>query len=259
RLELLAPRGANPVRDWRLELFDLALRSPPGQLAPLRQRSAFLARRLGLAACACAGVALVGALGAAAGRWQGALDAQVQREQVQRELAKIGAEIDQAQRSVADQGVPAPLLRRALGLEDRELAQAPSLTDAMAAVSGVLGRQPQWRLARFDWRLLASGEPACAAGASASASANASANASAAGQRAEIKLELAPQPSLSMREFAQTQTQLSSDLARLDGIALLQDPSRQAADKALSSEATAAGEAAVWCLSRNTVGAGAFP
>ena len=166
RLDLIASPGAwasRPPGDWRFLLFELALRSPPGQLAPIGLRSAYLSRRLNRLAYGTAAASLVLALGAASGEWERGLHARQLRDRYAREVGSLRAERVRTESAIASFGAEPDQLRAALNLDAREVVAVPALAQAMRTASGVVARQPGLRVERMNWRLLLPSESACAA------------------------------------------------------------------------------------------------
>lgn len=253
RLELVAPpapwQSAAPP-DWQLALFDLALKSPRGQLAPLQQRSAFLGQRLNRTACGGAALVFGVTLWAVSSQLQGAVDAQRKRDQTLTQLQQRHGELAQTEQGIKRWGVTPEVLRLAVNLDAQEVAMAPAIGDAMASIAGIVSDNAPMRVRRFDWHLLSGSDLACASASAAglfgSVPAAKTEAASELAPKVELKLELALDGDATPQANARLLSKISQALSRLPEAKLLLDPARDHAMQALSSDS--ATQAATWCL-----------
>ncbi len=248
-LDLLAapaPWQGLAATDWQGVLFDLALQSPVGQLAPLRQRSAFVGQRLGRA-CWAATLLCLGLTGWAANRQaQAALQAQTERAQMLSQVQQVQAGLTQSEPALQQARVSPQALRQAMSAYQQELAGEPSLAQAMRRVAQVVSRTATLRAHGFEWRHLSKGDAACAGAAALSGAAAQRAGANAQAMAVELRLELAPQGEATPQEQRQTLAEISHQLSQLPEVQLLLDPLRERRLQALSNAGER--ESLRWCL-----------
>jgi hypothetical protein len=247
--------------DWRTLLFDLALTSPPGQLAPPGLRAEFLARRLRRTAYALSAATVVLALWLVNAPLRDGLQAQRQQAQALTELAQ-GAKAQAAiEQDMHRFGVAPALLRRAIRLDEDEVNSVPQLPEAMARVSAVLGHGGPYHVSRLEWRLLPVREPACVKAAQAAGVALPAKDAApaASGHRAELEVTLQAEPEGSGLSESGKLRDVSAALTQWPGATLWLDPTRQVASAALSSAAPLGSTARTWCLSLSQATARSAP
>ncbi len=248
------PWGSQVPADWRFPLFDLALKSPPGQLAPSRLRATYLAQRLGLAALGAGAICLGAAAWAASGHVFGAIQAQQAQAQTRQQLQQVSDELGRTEQAIARYGVAPDLVRQAVTLDVKEVAQAPVLSDALYPVAALVGRNPDHRLTRLDWRVVSGSEPVCVKtpgqAESTAATPGVEAVAGSPAHRVELQLELQLAQGTGPRERARVLSEFSVGLARTPGVSVLLDPAKVLAHAALSSaQQTGAIQSYTWCLS----------
>ncbi len=256
RLDLIAPPapwGKLPASDWLFALFDLALTSPAGQMAPLSRRTQYVANRM--RAPAYAGAALCLALGllAAADNLRNGVADYSKRSQIQDHAQLLTTQLAAAEQQMAGFGVPAELVRSAVALDQAEVESAPSLALQMQQIAQVIGQHDATRLERFDWRILSAGQAACTRGGATTASpAEPAAPDPAAKRLVEVSLELILAANQGERARFQTIVNLSSLMRKINGATLLQDPARELGQEVLSGgvarQQEGSAKALVWCL-----------
>ena len=253
RLSLVSLRGKDSAQaDWRLALFDIALKSPAGQVAPLLRRSGYLSARVRKAAQAAvlmliaAGVVVAGVnafsiVGLLAKKHEQTLSS----EQINARIVTIDAQINHL--NVAPDEV-----RRAVALYNKEIASVPPLTQHLQFVAGLLASDPNLRLRDLAWRMLPPAEQPCAAaGAAPLATAGDSAPAAtdADARKIETSFELAIPGGYGPRLRALTLRNISSRLIDTPGVTLLRDASKDFAGGSLQggSEGPESGKL-LWCV-----------
>ena len=248
---LLPPSWIEPPPDWRMLLFDLALTSPPGQLAPIGLRSEFLARRLRRAALGLSAAGLALTLWGVSAPLRAGLQAQGQRTLALAELRQGATAQAAIEQDIQSFGVAPALLRRAIRLDEEEVNSAPLLAESLAQLATSLGRSGPYRVGRLDWRLLAGREPACVKAAQAAGNAALGSNAppTTDEHRAELELTLQAEPDSSGRAKAQKLLKVSTSLAQWPGATLWLDPAQRAATDVLSSATPVEPLPPTWCLS----------
>ncbi|MBA3058553.1 MAG: hypothetical protein KJ614_03860 [Gammaproteobacteria bacterium] len=257
QLPLVAPpapwTSAAPL-DWRFALFDLALTSPVGQLAPLSRRTSYIATRLRLPAYAVAGISLGLALWASAGNLREIMTSHNSRNQTDQRTQQLEQQLNEVAQKMAGFGVPPELVHQAAKLDREELASAPSLATQMQQIAQVLVQRPELRVSQFEWRILQPEQAVCTRGAPApAASAEMPTTEPATPTRqVEISFDISLPQSQPARARSQSVRNLSALLAKIPGVTLIQDPAKALAQATLSGGGSArpqAEQALSWCLS----------
>ncbi len=238
---------------WLFVLFDKLLTSPVGQLAPLPRRYAFIAHQVRPLAYGAAALGLGAALWAGAANWSVSTAYRIESVQIQRHVQALQAQQSQLEQRVAAFGVPAPLVRQVVALEQQQLRGAPSLAAQMGQLADVISHHEKARLSQFKWRILAPGQPACiqpsATPASPPEAPEPNVQASAP-LRAEISLTLLLPDDLLEKDRAELLTALSVQLKQLKGVAVLDSPSALQGQTVLSNlnNQSLKNSAPAWCL-----------
>lgn len=260
RLEVITPPASwNPAQtDWRLRLFELAIRKQPfGQLAPVARRTLYLSERLRKGTLLAAALSLVAGVAATGTNLQSIFSIEHDKQ-----LDQAAAQSLNAQLAIVDQRIaaigPAPdLMRRAVELNERELESAPALDQQLHQLGKVLEGEGQTRVSALEWHLLAADAKPCAKQMQAApdatppADAPADADATQAAQRkVELLYETVFPADITLRAKAQTLRTISARLAQLPGAALIQDPAKELAKGALrgGEQASESERSASWCL-----------
>lgn len=274
-----------PPANWRPALFDMALRMPFGQVAPVTRRTRFLAARLRTGALA-ASVAVVATSMLVAGMNLMTISDTVRdQEQTESTLKQINVQSAEVERRIAAFGIAPERMRRVIEFNDREIASAPSLASHLQLVAAALndGRGTHTadpstpstaiQLGDLDWRLANAGETLCATtgtgtgtptgaatgGTSVATPAlsrnNPSGNAQSvtdhnAPRRVELNFSLTLPGIVDARERSQALRAISTRLAQIDGAVLMHDPVVDLAQGALhGSSAADVTKKYAWCMS----------
>lgn len=241
--------------DFKFVLFELALKSPPGQLAPLSRRTGHVAAGLSrlsyAASAASAGLVCWALFGAYA---QLRLDG-VDLQQNRGASAQLGQQLTGLDKELAAYPVPVGLVKSALRLERDEILSAPSMPRQLQALATVLAVNPAVRLSRLSWAVESAQTPPCAANTQAgltpapAPAANSDALPVLPGSRISFDLQLPPGMDVRAR------TALLGDLAQgftgLAGLTLLQNPALTQAPESISGgskEQPTEPSAYSWCL-----------
>lgn len=251
RLVRLQRWQAAPPGDWHFPLFDLAMRSPAGQLAPLVRRVEFLSTRLSKAALVLAAVVAVAGLGAAGNNLTSILGMLGERSAVAASIRENNDRIAKVEVDIGRFGVAPDTVRRAVGLHDEEIASIPAMDQQLRLITSALAGDPNLRLADLQWRLLAPGATPCGASATPSEGAAGSGAALLGGEQRKVELsfELAVPNTYGPRDRAQTLRTVSGHLAGVEGLTLWQDANKDLASGSLRG-GTVVGAATklTWCL-----------
>ena len=246
----------NPPEDWRFPLFDLALKSPPGQVAPLERRVEYLSGRLSKVAFVLSVV--IGIVGVAAAS-SNLLSIFV----TIKESSRISGAVEELNRQVADLeqkisalGAEPATVRRAIALRDKEIANAPSMATHFKIIGEVLARDSGLRLRELKWNLLVPGsQPCLRVGESVptptSAEPTAPENVD---QKVEVRFELAVPSTYGPRDRALALRAISGGLTSVQAITLLQDANKDLASASLRGGSGLGNEKKpVWCMTISNV------
>ncbi|MDP2369747.1 hypothetical protein [Rhodoferax sp.] len=268
QLELLAlppPWSVSQPDDWRFALFDLAIKSPPGQLAPLARRAEFVASQWRQLAYG-ASVLVVGlSVWVASDNLRAIAASEAGRTQAQADLQGLTVQLTEAEQRMKGFGVAADVVHRAVTLDREEILSAPALAGPLHQLGAIVGRHEAVRLGQLSWRLLPPGRPACAGGApnptGAAEPTAADGAAVVPARRVELSFDITPPEAQRATTRAQMVSSLSSALGKLDGVSLVRDPAKEMPQAALSGGAsnTDVDKPLSWCLSLPGVLAPATP
>ena len=253
RLDLLPPPAwpHKPPSDWRFLLFDLALRSPQGQLAPIGLRSGYLSQRLNRYAYGAAAAGLAVTLGAVSAEWERGVQARQQRDRQVDELKSLRAESARKEQDISSFAVEPNQLRSALNLDAQEVVAVPGLKQAMRTAAAGITHSPELRVVRMNWRVLLPSEPACAVPLAAPPTEAGLAQPMAAPhtllRRAELKLEVTLDPDTAPHGRARSLAEVSQRLSGGTGVSLLLDPVQHMAQQTLSNSESGTASAS-WCM-----------
>jgi hypothetical protein len=252
-LDLLLPPppwGDKPPGNWLFALFDLALKSPVGQLAPLSRRTQYVATQLRQAAYIGAAISLGVSLWAAGDNLRYIVAGQVSHSQIQANAQALAVKMGETDQKMVGFGVAAETVRAAVALDRDEVSTAPSLALQLHQLGSVIGQHEAVRLGQLAWTVLPPGRPACGGGAAGVPGAPAGAEAPASQRVVEVSFDLTLPEDLREKARAQTVISVSAGLAKVDGANLIRDPAKGLDKAALSGGGTRAGtdKALSWCL-----------
>lgn len=245
--------------DFKFALFELALKSPPGQLAPLSRRTGHVAAGLSQLSYAASAVtaslvcwALFGAYG----------QLRLDRSDLQQSRAassRLGQQLAGLERDLAAYPVSVGLVKSALRLERDEILSAPSMPKQLQALATVLAANPALRLSRLSWAVESAQAPPCAANTEAGrAPAPAPALAPTANSEAlpslpssRISFDLQLPPGMGVKARGALLGDLAQGFTGLAGLTLLQNPALTQAPESISGgskEQPTEPSAYSWCL-----------
>ena len=242
---------ATPPGDWRFPLFDLALKSPSGQVAPLARRAEFLAARLGKASLVLAAVIILAGIAGAGNNLWSLFSMLNESRQVDASLQQINARIAEVELDIGKFGVAPETVRRAVALHDEELVSAPAIEPHMRLIANVMASDPNLRLKDLQWQLLAPGVLPCNATAAPDPAATGAPSPEAGSEQRKVELgfELAVPVSYGPRDRAQTLRNISGQLEGLAGVTLWQDANKDLASGSLrGGSGLGAATKLFWCM-----------
>ena len=250
------PSGKSKVGtdNWRPDLFEMVIKSPSGQLAPMSNRTAFVASRwqrgafiIGALSFGLA-VAFAGSILLAITDDRAALT--LKQSNVQRQQTDLGS----LERQIAAIGINPEWVHQAVNLDQQEILAAPSLVKHLVMVADLLAKQDNLRLERFDWRITQPERVSCAGKPVASnvpGAAPEPGKAPGASMMVELTLQIALPEGQSDKGRRQTMTAIASAIGQLEGVSVWLDPAREIDQTPLRGGGTAQGAAekqAAWCI-----------
>jgi hypothetical protein len=247
-----APHRIDAEGGWRNALFDQACKSPPGQLAPLPLRAAYLTQlvhrgaRYAMVAC------LVAAVVIASGSVVSNVGDRGLQAGLKSTAGQLAEQTAQLEASIASFGVSPELLRKVLTLDAEEIVNAPDMQQQLVAVSRAVSSVPGARVVSLQWQVLGAQAPSCTQeSAAATPEAAASDPAPQSTHKVELKMAFALADGAGPRLQFQQVTQMTSQLKSIAGITVAQDPARSLSEGDLASASAGQGEAQrafTWCL-----------
>ena len=248
-LPLPAPWATSPPADWRFALFDLALTSPSGQLAPLARRATYVAARLRQPAYVAMGLVFCLAAWVSMNNLRDIMTLRASQNQLEGNVQNLTSQLVEVKRKMDGFSVPADLVRQAVLLQQIEISSAPSFAAHLQQLGQAIGQQDSVRLTQLEWRVVPVGQPVCARAAGGTPP-PAPANAVEPKRMVEISFDTTLSPDLSARARTQSIAALSALLSRFEGVTLIQNPAKSLAQAALSggSASPVTETTLLWCL-----------
>jgi hypothetical protein len=242
--------------DFRFALFELALQSPPGQLAPLSRRTEHLASELNKLSFAIAAATVGIALWILISSFDRARNDRTAITASQNTLAELRIKMAVTDKSIAAFPVSSELVKNSLSLERDELLAAPSMPKQLTLISLALAADPSLRLGRLDWAIETPLSPACptdAPGATAVApTPTVTASDAAPGALgSQVSFDVLMPPSLIGKARTSAIASLSERLAKIPGVTLQQDPARLQTASSLAGGSKQVGtesSTVSWCM-----------
>ncbi|MBK9625702.1 MAG: hypothetical protein IPO38_14735 [Rhodocyclaceae bacterium] len=253
RLKLVGlPRlNANPPEDWRFPLFDLALRSPAGQVAPLERRIEYLSTRLGKTALILAVAIAVAGLAAIGSNLLRIVDISGESHTVTKATDEVNSKIAGVDAEIGRFGVAPDTVRGAAALDEEEIASVPGLDQHLRLIASALAGDPNLRLTELQWRLLAPGIVPCGTGAPPAELAMRDETVAPQGdqRKVEVSFDLAVPKNYGPRDRAQALRMVSKALSAIEGLMLWQDANKDVASGSLQGGGAAGSSTKLsWCL-----------
>ena len=246
------------------QLFDLACRSPAGQLAPPRLRARFVADRLRKVSYVAAAASLAAGLWMSADNAKTALADRSAQLLVQNRIQAAQGQVEQLEAGLSRVGVSPALVLAATALDRDEIGAVRPMTADMQRIGEIVGRQPALRLARLSWAMTEPGRPVCA-GENAPPE-SAAVTPPAAGETApparmvEIQFEAVLPDRQKETERARLTGALSAELAQMQGATLVRNPVEEMAQAVLSGGDRLANDSRrSWCVALPASGTAAAP
>ena len=228
-----APWNKAQVLDWNHVLFDMAVKNPPGQLAPVPYRATYLARKWAQAAQVAGALCIAATLWEVSGSVSAALQAHSARSAMQVDMDRTAAKVASTDSAILVFGVTPELVRKAVELDDKEISSAPSMQDDLVRLSHVIGGVQGVQLKSLQWQVLGASEKACADTGAASGSAEPAAGA-ASERKVELRFTMLVPEGAGPRLLAQQAAEISRQLA-LNNVRLLKNPVRTLRQSAITA------------------------
>lgn len=248
----LPQKGAAVVSDWRHALFDLVLKSPVGQVAPLARRVGFLSAKLSRIARYLALLIFIVGLFAASSNLLSIYRKVEQRLAVAEQIEDLDQQIDGLNAHIASYGVSPDIVRKAMALAENEIDSAPDIEPYLRMVSQTIARDPNLRIKELQWRLIAPGVEPCVASLAQGGATGSGGEAKTPGsdvRRVELGFELGIPESYGPRDRALTLRAVSGAVATVEGVTVLLDANKEQASGSLRGGSIVSGATQLkWCL-----------
>ncbi len=213
--------------DWRFPLFDLCVKSPAGQVAPLKRRADYLSARLSKVAVALAVAILVTGIAAAGKNLWSMFDILNQGRAMEDSVQQLNARIAGVQQNINQFGADPESVRRAVAMDEEEIRSIPSMEEHLRLVVNVLESDPNLRVTDLQWRLLTAAALPCALTIVADqAEASGEAPPISDQHKVELNIQLALPSTYGPRDRALALRTISKGLARIEGLRLWQDATK---------------------------------
>lgn len=241
-----------PLQDCRPMLFDLACKSPAGQLAPISYRSTYLARQVGRAAWVAGALCLVAAIWAASGNVSSLIQDQSTRAQLQANLEQTTSKIADVDLALQTFGVSPETLRQALSLDTEEIVTAPDMEADLRNLAHIVSSVNGARVKSLEWKILPVNDIACSkvgVAAPAPAPVDATGQEIAPTRKVELQLTVTLAPGVGPRLKLQQATNISKQLSLLAGVIVVDDAARRLREGDISAgnAQTESDQELAWC------------
>lgn len=242
--------------DFKFALFDLAIQSPPGQLAPLSRRTAHVAAAVGRLAYTMAAATICLALWNLLASYERIQDARTLIARSQSALTELGRKLTLVEKSIVAYPVTSELVKNTIRLEREELLSAPPLPKQLASITAALAADPSLRLGRLDWSIQSPLAPSCptdtAIAPATAAPPSATASETAAGASgSRMSFDVLIPPALTGKARTSVIAAVSERLAKIPGVTLQLDPAKLQPASSLAGGSRQAGKdpaLVAWCL-----------
>ncbi len=259
---VVPPAKHHPSADggWRNALFDLACKAPPGQLAPLAMRAAYLTQQVHKGARVAMVACIVAAVVVASGSVVSHFGDRGLQAGLRSSATQLTAQTAQLETSLASFGVAPELLRKVLTLDADEIASAPDLQQQLVAISRAVSSVPSARVLSLQWQVVGAQTAPCALEAAAAA-VTPTETAPEPARKVELKMAFALAAGTGPRLQLEQVSQMTQQFKAIQGVSVLQDPTRALREGDLESVGSGQGETQrqfAWCLvlpGSTTVGA----
>jgi hypothetical protein len=239
----------SPVTDWRFPLFDLALKLPLGQVAPMERRIGYLADRFGKAALMVAAVLLLAGAARTGSNFLTILQDTQEKHSVTASLDQVNAQIAEVDEAIAKFKVSPELVRRAVALDMHEIESVPAMERHWRLLAGILATDPALRIKELKWSIVAPGDTPCGMMAGAIPEADAPAPTEAPQRKIEMGFDLVVPDNYGPRDRGLTVRRVSGQLAENKELTVLRDALKDLSGASLQGGAQAGADRLNWCVS----------
>lgn len=246
----LSGQNKNGRIDWLGRLFDIVVKSPKGQVAPLSARIGFLSSRIRRIARYLSVAVVLVSLIAASSNLATIYRTIQQRIVVADKTEELDQEITGLNVQIARYGVAPDTVRKAIALAEAELETAPAMEPHIALVAQALSVDPNLRVRELQWRLLSPGPEACVTSlASGSASGAETKQPGSDRRRVEVSFELVVPNSYGPRDHAAALRRVAAAVSGFEGVTVWQDAYREQASGSLRGGSIVSGAPQlIWCI-----------
>ena len=246
----LPHKGKAVVEDWHQPLFDLVLKSPAGQVAPLARRVSFLSAKLSRVARQLAVLVFLVGLLAASNNLLSIYQMVEQRLAVAEKIEDLDQQIDEVSAQISRYGVVPDALRKTVALADAELDSVPDLEPHLRLIAQAIAGDPNLRIRDLQWRMLAVGATPCRVLSMPGGPAGAEAKSQGSDvRRVELSFEINIPESYGPRDRAIALRMISANLSAIEGVVVWQDANKELAAGSLRGGSIVSGVSRLsWCM-----------
>ena len=253
--------------DFKFALFDLAIQSPPGQLAPLSRRTSHVAAAVSRIAYSMAAATACLALWSLVTSYEGIQSARTSIALSQAALTDLGRRLSVVEKSIAAYPVTGELVKKTIRLEREEILSAPSLSKQLASLTVALTADPALRLGRLDWSIQSPLVPSCPSDnanspATAAAPSAVAGDASAGAPGSRLNFDIVLPPTLTGKARTNVIATVSERLAKIPGVTLQNNPAKLQTGSSLaggSRQVSTEPASVSWCLDWSNVSPAGTP
>jgi hypothetical protein len=244
-----------PQIGWNYLLFEAALKSPLGQLAPMKYRISYLARQTTKAAWVGSAAVIVLAVVTASLSILSARDAQQQQQALQQQLSEIAVASQNTEELIAQYGVPPASVKQAVALDTQEIENIPNMTHYMVKLGEAMAPYPALRVQEWQWRVAEAEDAVCVSDdpsqLQAESTETSEAEPEAPSRKVELRWTIAFPAELGPYGLEQQMSAISKAVQGWSDAKLMLDPVIQLQQADISIASTAAGQAQrnmKWCM-----------
>jgi hypothetical protein len=242
-------RDEAPPADWRFPLFERVIKSPSGQLAPIIQRTEYLADRINMFAKRIRIGSIVAVVLFLLTQIPAAQDIYSEIKDEEIKIQGIGSRIADVDKDTFKYGVTADLMRRAIDLDDKEIVAAPDFDKQLRTIANALSKSTDLRLKDFHWRIIPQGASPCKTESSTTPPPyDPTGNTN--NIKVEVMMKLTFPESYGPKIRAAAVSNFSRELTQISGLTLKQDPAKEVGQESLEGGGTVSNAAIFpqWCL-----------
>jgi hypothetical protein len=242
--------------DFKFALFELAMRFPAGQLAPLSRRTAFVASQIRKAAYALSAATVCASVWLLTEVYSKMQADRALLTSTRDSIKQTALELSKTDKKIAAYAVPSDIFKNALKLERDQILAAPAMDIQLQWLSAAIA-DPALRLSRLDWAVDAPPTTPCSTETTANqsppvASVQPAVNENPKFLGSRISFDLSLPPGLETKSRLALIESVSDRLKKIPGVTLQQYPARALPGDSLvggiRKPASTEAAQASWCI-----------